>query len=106
MAEQENLKTNESVESQGSPTGEAKEPQGWKDVRITESMPLGAAINFLNVLNQRLSVVEDNIKIKIESGDASNPVKEVSLTEFYIEQDKKALAERAAAEAKKAEDHN
>lgn len=99
MAEQENLKTNESEQ----PTSESKEPQGWKDVRITESMPLGAAINFLNVLNQRLSVVEDNIKIKVESGDATNPVKEVSLTEFYIEQDKKALAERAAEEAKKAE---
>lgn len=85
---------------------EEKEPQGWKDVRITESMPLGAAINFLNVLNQRLAVVEDNITIKMENnGDdkVENPVKEVSLTEFYIEQDKKALAERAAAELKKAE---
>lgn len=101
MAEQENLKTN--VNESEQPTGESKEPQGWKDVRITESMPLGAAINFLNVLNQRLSVVEDNITIKVESGDATNPVKEVSLTEFYIEQDKKALAERAAEEAKKAE---
>ena len=104
MAEQENLKTKTDESEQ--PTGEVKEPQGWKDVRITESMPLGAAINFLNVLNQRLSVVEDNITIKVESGDATNPVKEVSLTEFYIEQDKKALAERAAEEAKKAEDHN
>lgn len=102
MAEQENLKINESEQT----TSESKEPQGWKDVRITESMPLGAAINFLNVLNQRLSVVEDNVKIKVESGDAANPVKEVSLTEFYIEQDKKALAERAAEEAKKAENHN
>lgn len=104
MAEQENLKTKTDESEQ--PTGEVKEPQGWKDVRITESMPLGAAINFLNVLNQRLSVVEDNITIKVESGDATNPVKEVSLTEFYIEQDKKALAERAAEEAKKAEDRN
>ena len=105
MAEQENLKTNVNVnESEQPSTGEVKEPQGWKDVRITESMPLGAAINFLNVLNQRLSVVEDNITIKVESGDASNPVKEVSLTEFYIEQDKKALAERAAKKKKKAED--
>ena len=104
MAEQENLKTNVNVnESEQPSTGEVKEPQGWKDVRITESMPLGAAINFLNVLNQRLSVVEDNITIKVESGDATNPVKEVSLTEFYIEQDKKALAERATEEAKKAE---
>lgn len=85
----------------------AKEPQGWKDVRITESMPLGAVINFLNVLNQRLSVVEDNITIKVEnSGDdkVENPIKEVSLTEFYIEQDKKALAEKAAEELKKAEE--
>lgn len=85
---------------------EEKEPQGWKDVRITESMPLGAAINFLNVLNQRLAVVEDNITIKMENnGDdkVENPIKEVSLTDFYIEQDKKALAERAAAELKKAE---
>ena len=104
MAEQENLKTNVNVNESEQPTGEVKEPQGWKDVRITESMPLGAAINFLNVLNQRLSVVEDNITIKVESGDATNPVKEVSLTEFYIEQDKKALAERAAEEAKKAEE--
>ena len=103
MAEQENLKTNANESEQPSTAGEVKEPQGWKDVRITESMPLGAAINFLNVLNQRLSVVEDNITIKVESGDATNPVKEVSLTEFYIEQDKKALAERAAEEAKKAE---
>lgn len=104
MAEQENLKTKTDESEQ--PTSEVKEPQGWKDVRITESMPLGAAINFLNVLNQRLSVVEDNITIKVESGDATNPVKEVSLTEFYIEQDKKALAERAAEESKKAEDRN
>lgn len=93
MAEQENLKTTELKQEQ-----EVKEPQGWKDVRITESMPLGAVINFLNVLNQRLAVVEDNIIIKTETGDATNPVKEISLTEFYIEQDKKALAERAAAE--------
>ena len=105
MAEQENLKT-KTDESEQPATGEVKEPQGWKDVRITESMPLGAAINFLNVLNQRLSVVEDNITIKTETGDAANPVKEVSLTEFYIEQDKKALAERAAEETKKAEDRN
>lgn len=100
MAEQENLKTTELND-------EVKEPQGWKDVRITESMPLGAAINFLNVLNQRLAVVEDNITIKTETGDAANPVKEISLTDFYIEQDKKALAEKmaaaAAAELKKAE---
>lgn len=100
MAEQENLKTNEVEQEQ-----EVKEPQGWKDVRITESMPLGAAINFLNVLNQRLAVVEDNITIKTETGDAANPIKEISLTDFYIEQDKKALAEKmaAAAELKKAE---
>lgn len=104
MAEQENLKTNESSEQQAS-SNEIKEPQGWKDVRITESMPLGAAINFLNVLNQRLAVVEDNITIKTETGDAANPVKEISLTDFYIEQDKKALAEKmaTAAELKKAE---
>lgn len=98
MAEQENLKTNEVEQEQ-----EVKEPQGWKDVRITESMPLGAVINFLNVLNQRLAVAEDNITIKTETGDAANPVKEISLTDFYIEQDKKALAEKAAEELKKAE---
>lgn len=91
MAEQENLQTTELKQAQAQDANnEVKEPQGWKDVRITESMPLGAVINFLNVLNQRLAVVEDNITIKTETGDAANPVKEISLTDFYIEQDKKA----------------
>ena len=51
--------------------------QGWKDVQLTPDMSVSMLINFLNVLNQRLSLLEDVIKINDENGN------EISITEYY-----------------------
>lgn len=40
-----------------------KQPTSWREVYITPDMPLGAVINFFNILNQRLCDIEDNTKI-------------------------------------------
>ena len=54
-----------------------KQPQGWKDVVIHPDMPLGAIIQFFNILNQRLCTIEDNLIVETQSGD------KLTLSELY-----------------------
>ena len=51
--------------------------QGWKDVQLTPDMSVSMLINFLNVLNQRLSNLEDIIEITAEDG------RKMTLTAYY-----------------------
>lgn len=54
---------------------EVKQQQGWKDVIITEDFPIKALVEFLNILNQRVSALEDIVNINGKS-----------ITELYAEQ--------------------
>lgn len=56
---------------------EEREPQGWKDVVITPDMPLGAIVQFFNILNQRLCNIEDNLMVTQPDGT------QMSLTQVY-----------------------
>ena len=56
---------------------EQREPQGWKDVVITPDMPLGAIVQFFNILNQRLCTIEDTVVVAFPTGE------EVSITKAY-----------------------
>ena len=49
----------------------------WRDVQLNPEMSVYLLIDFLNVLNQRLSLLEDVIKINDENGN------EISITEYY-----------------------
>ena len=49
----------------------------WRDVQLSPEMSVYLLIDFLNVLNQRLSLLEDVIKINDENGN------EISITEYY-----------------------
>ena len=49
----------------------------WRDVQLTPEMSVYLLVDFLNVLNQRLSLLEDVIKINDENGN------EISITEYY-----------------------
>lgn len=70
---------------------EQREPQGWKDVVITPDMPLGAIVQFFNVLNQRLCNIEDNLIVTQPDGT------QMSLTQIY------ALQAQAQEEQSKGE---
>ena len=70
---------------------EQREPQGWKDVVITQDMPLGAIVQFFNVLNQRLCNIEDNLMVTQPDGT------QMSLTQVY------ALQAQAQKEQSKGE---
>ena len=66
-------------------------PQGWKDVQLNSTLPLDALVGFLNVVNQRLVVLEDHMVIDGKT-----------VTTIYHEQaeaEMKAQAEAAAAAA-------
>ena len=49
----------------------------WRDVQLTPEMSVYLLVDFLNVLNQRLSLLEDVMKINDEMGN------EISITEYY-----------------------
>ena len=70
---------------------EQREPQGWKDVVITPDMPLGAIVQFFNILNQRLCNIEDNLMVTQPDGT------QMSLTQVY------ALQAQAQKEQSKGE---
>ena len=70
---------------------EQREPQGWKDVVITPDMPLGAIVQFFNILNQRLCNIENNLMVTQPDGT------QMSLTEVY------ALQAQAQQEQSKGE---
>ena len=48
---------------------QTKQPMGWRDVVIQDSMPLTAIIDFMNILNQRLARVEEIITVKNDKGE-------------------------------------
>lgn len=54
-----------------------KQPEGWADITINLDTPIGAAIQFLNILNQRLCAVEDNLNINLPNGEC------ISLSQLY-----------------------
>ena len=73
-------------------------PNGWRDVKITEEMPLGYFVALFNILNQRLVNLEDLVTIKDKEG------KEVSLSEVYAAEAKAQMeAEMKKAAEKKEE---
>ena len=55
---------------------EKNAPQGWRGVTITPDMPLGAIVQFFNILNQRLCNLEDNVTVNLQN-------EMVSLTRAY-----------------------
>ena len=65
-----------------------KKVQGWKDVVITQDMPLTAIVQFLNVLNQRLCTIEDNLSVEMQNGE------KLSITEIYRIQAEQAEQEK------------
>ena len=70
---------------------EQNQPQGWRDVVITQEMPLAAIVQFFNVLNQRLCTIEDNLKVEMPTGE------QLSISEVYriqAEQEQKAQEEQ------------
>ena len=66
-------------EKQNNNTTEDESEKTWKDVNLTPEFPLTSLVQFLNILNQRMSTIEDIIIIKDENG------KEMSLSEKYKE---------------------
>ena len=52
--------------------------KGWRDNRIDEQTPLLGIIQFLNVMNERLILIEDGIKINKDGQD-------ITLTQYWIE---------------------
>lgn len=74
---------------------------GWKDVTITPEIPMSGLVDFLNVLNQRLAIIEDNTLIKTEDGSM------ITITKHYQNQSEAQLAAeqaKAAAAATAPED--
>lgn len=72
-----------------------KQINGWKDVQITENMPLNVIVNFMNVLNQRLCEIENVVTVAGPNG------KMISLTDLYAIQAaeaQKQMAEKQAEE--------
>ena len=58
-------------------TQEQRKPQGWRDVVITQDMPLAAIVQFFNILNQRLCSIEDNTFVEMPTGE------KLSITQIY-----------------------
>lgn len=73
------------MENQNINQEQPNQPQGWKDVVITPDMPLGAIVQFFNILNQRLCTIEDNLLVEMPTGE------KLSITQVYALQ---AEAER------------
>lgn len=80
-----------------------KEFRGWRDNKITEQTPIGAIVEYLNIVNERLILIEDAIKANVDG-------KEMTLTEYWIEVQKQefkkfqeAMAQQAQAQTEQAE---
>ena len=76
-------------------TQEQKQPQGWRDVVITQEMPLAAIVQFFNVLNQRLCTIEDSTFVVMANGE------KLSITQIYAlqaQQEEKAKQEQSKGE--------
>ena len=50
---------------------------GWRSAQIDENLPIGGLVQFLNVLNQRLILIED--ALTIQDGD-----NRITLSEYWI----------------------
>lgn len=66
-------------------------PQSWKDINLGPDTPVSVLISFINVLNQRLCLLEDHVSIKLDDGRV------VTVTELFKLQEEAA---KAAAEKK------
>ena len=74
---------------------EQNQPQGWRDVVITQEMPLAAIVQFFNVLNQRLCTIEDNLKVEMPTGE------QLSISEVYrIQAEQEQQAQEKQTEEK------
>ena len=74
---------------------EKNTPQGWRDVVITQEMPLAAIVQFFNVLNQRLCTIEDNLKVEMPTGE------QLSISEVYrIQAEQEQQAQEKQTEEK------
>ena len=74
---------------------EQNQPQGWRDVVITQEMPLAAIVQFFNVLNQRLCTIEDSTFVEMANGE------KLSITQIYAlqaQQEEKAKQEESKGE--------
>lgn len=52
---------------------------GWKDAKIDTNMPIQGIVELLNIINQRLILIEDQLTIKV--GEGQN----ITLTQYWIE---------------------
>lgn len=59
---------------------------GWRNAQITGDLPLNAIVHFLNILNERLCVVEDNMILTVDENGST-----ASLTQIYAEQAKEEM---------------
>lgn len=50
---------------------------GWRSAQIDENLPIGGLVQFLNVLNQRLILIED--ALTIQDGD-----NRITLSEYWV----------------------
>lgn len=50
--------------------------EGWRSAQIDENLPIGGLVQFLNVLNQRLILIEDSLTI--QDGDDR-----ITLSEYW-----------------------
>ena len=50
---------------------------GWRSAQIDENLPIGGLVQFLNVLNQRLILIED--ALTIQDGD-----ERITLSEYWV----------------------
>jgi len=51
---------------------------GWKDAKIDANMPIQGIVELLNIINQRLILIEDQLTIKV--GEGQN----ITLTQYWI----------------------
>lgn len=52
---------------------------GWKDAKIDNNMPIQGIVEFLNIINQRLILIEDQLTIKV--GEGQN----ITLSQYWTE---------------------
>ena len=52
---------------------------GWRDAKIDVTTPVAAVVDFLNIMNQRLILIEDQLTIKVNDGQ------NITLTQYWID---------------------
>jgi len=63
---------------------ENKQPkfEGWRDTNIDDNISLGGIVQLLNIFNQRLILIEDQLKVKVGNEEEHT---EMTLTQYWIE---------------------